>query len=219
MNEDTQEITRERGCGKRKPGGLYLCTELSPFGEPLENFLFDPPQPTDMRPVRSPALIKGRDEKWHVVVWVGEEFYKHAADFIEEARVKGVSRRIPPSLAVDKLEQGSKMFFIHPKAVVQNGKRYPDISCPTGKEPHADCIGKAYQIANPDTEGGSTRTIVDVSYKVAYCGHIDPVFVPGFFLWTPITNIDYVKLQGGKVQKEIAKKADVSRLPFNFVDE
>jgi hypothetical protein len=38
-------IAEPRGCGDREEGGVYAECGPSPYGSPLEHFLFDPPLP------------------------------------------------------------------------------------------------------------------------------------------------------------------------------
>lgn len=87
-----------RGCGRRKPGGIYLETELSPFGKPIEDFLVDPPIPVDgdgwefLTPIGQHLVQK--ENIWHIADWVGSEYYPNVLDFVLETEQFGLSRRI-----------------------------------------------------------------------------------------------------------------------------
>ena len=63
-----------RGCGKRKPGGVYICTKLSPHGVPLEEFIIDPPEAYEGEKFRVPIIFE-KNGKNHLLFWVGKEFY------------------------------------------------------------------------------------------------------------------------------------------------
>jgi len=114
--------TGARGCGFRVKGGVYIETRLSPYGQPIENFLIDSPQVLDtqalgIRPRGMTPLL--RDGTTHLFDWVGSDGYPNVADFIEEARHKGISRRVLPSLVAD-LTPDSRLLLIHPRAHVHN---------------------------------------------------------------------------------------------------
>lgn len=133
----------KRGCGTRKKGGVYLECGHSPFGAPVEAFLFDPPLklgiPDEwMKPNRSPQLFE-REGVTHVVIWVGSEFYPNLFDFVEEVRVAGASRRVPSTFDFSKLSSESRMYFVHAHALVdgatvrdyvvaRNGETLPGVS-------------------------------------------------------------------------------------------
>ena len=105
-------------CGARVRGGLYLCVELSGWGRPLEWFVIDPPRPWSTGAFRSPILVPNpATGAIDVVVWVGAESYPYAPDFLEEARVMGISQRIPRTFPVKRLTPfRSTMILVHPKA-------------------------------------------------------------------------------------------------------
>ena len=112
----------ERGCGKRKPGGLYLECGLGANGLPLEHFLIDPPRPlpTDIGEgiINKPKLWQDPNTQTnHVLIWVGQSHYPYVGDFIEEVRQFGASRRIPHTFPFDKLTPHSTMIFVHPRTL------------------------------------------------------------------------------------------------------
>lgn len=113
----------ERNCGVRIKGGIYLITETSPFGYPLEYFIRDEPKVVSLddlnmtpngvavRDIKTNCAVcnpqgmsKGRVGCWHcegagwsvlphVLDVVGKENYPNVSDFIEETRMLGASRR------------------------------------------------------------------------------------------------------------------------------
>lgn len=115
-------ITGERGCGQRKKGGVYLTVPESPFGSPLENFLIDPPIVVSLAELgigtRGVHLIE-RNGVTHVFDVVGRKHYPNVADFIEEARLLGISRRAElPDYS--RLTPQSRLVLIHERAHLQN---------------------------------------------------------------------------------------------------
>lgn len=114
-----------RGCGdRREPGGLYAECGLSDHGSPLDSFLLDPvvvlPKVFDLP--NKPRLWE--DERfgiYHLLLWIGEQYYPYVPDYIEEVRRFGASRRIPTTLDLSLLTPGrSRMILVHPKARVDN---------------------------------------------------------------------------------------------------
>lgn len=117
-----QQFARE--CGDaRVAGGIYLVTETSPFGYPLEHFIPCEPIPVDLdelgltargvqvREIRGACVAcnphrlaetniacpycegKGWLDVPHVFDVVGKGYYPHVLDFVEETRMLGASRR------------------------------------------------------------------------------------------------------------------------------
>lgn len=164
----------ERGCGSRQQGGVYLCVESSFFGFSIEHFLVDPPTPWEGGQLRAPMLVVGQDDVKHVVLGVGKEFYPYVPDFVEEARVLGVSKRIPYNFDWSQLTPGrSKLLLAHSRAIPtfpfavepwcpwerctfthMGGRSGP---CPThtakAKEPHAPELGNLWSLSALQSHG------------------------------------------------------------------
>jgi hypothetical protein len=217
-----RRIKMVRGCGERVPGGLYACCELSPFGDPVEHFLIDPPIPYGGSSFRSPILIEKKGVN-HILLWVGAEYYPYVTDFIEEARLFGISKRIPKNFPIEKLTRCSMMFLVHPKAIIENYRILPNPEyCPKDKPEHLVneeyCLGHGYQIARPN-HGESQRRIGDTVYSVTPCGvKEDFIFKAGIFGRFPITNFDYIT-KDGYIDQDISAKISSISLPVNFVEE
>lgn len=116
-----------RGCGTaRIQGGLYAECGLSENGVPLESFMFDPailvPESLDLN-ARGVQLLE-RDGVWHLVDHVGSQHYPNVADFVEEVRAFGLSRRLPTSLDFAKLSAGSRILLCHSRAHIANWREY-----------------------------------------------------------------------------------------------
>ena len=230
-----------RGCGRRVPGGTYLVCSTSPFGLPVEYFVVDPPVSVDIEPFRSPILHQ-ENGTCHVIIWIGEKFYPSAVDFIEEARMQGVSRKVPSGFPFEKLTENSKMILIHPRATSENfidlvkGKKLPLHKCkhynkstrkPQPIPPHenykAFCFWHLYYtLAKDKTQ--PQRRIGSTQYRVPFCKEIAEVidrinYKPAVFATFPIHKIEHIRDRDGRVNPEFIKKAQKIKIPVEIVDE
>lgn len=187
-----------RGCGSRKPGGVYLCTGLSEHGSPVEDFLVDPVRPFLGEPFRSPILLEDPAQPgiFHAIIWVGAEFYPSLVDFVEEVKAKGASRRIPSGFDFSKLTPGaSRMIFVHPKAFTETA-HLPANGCPKNRALHGlnePCIGAHWDYVGSlgGNVSGFTATLGDLQYAVPSQVETAPPLTPGFFMALPITHVEY----------------------------
>jgi len=208
-----------RGCGLRKPGGLYVCSGLSPYGPPLENFVVDPPLPYNAGPFRAPIVFE-KEGKKHIMLWVGAEYYPYCSDFIEEVRKYGASKRVPNNFPIGELERGSMLFLVHPKAIVADFEYLPAVEyCPKADPSHYSekkecCLGHSYQIAEPNI-ALNVRKLGDTEYAVYPHTMSAPEyeFTPGIFLRLPITHFDHILLKG-KANPKITSRS--AKLPVNL---
>jgi hypothetical protein len=214
-----------RGCGNRKPGGLYICSKLSPDGAPIEEFIIDPPLLYEGEKFRTPTILEKNGVN-HLLFWVGKEFYPYPSDFIEEVRRFGASKRVPVDFPIEKLSRGSLMFFVHPLALVTNYRVLPPPPfCPKSLAGHLTnvtyCIGHSYQLVPVNHEG--RRKIGDTVYTVKTMPETaagkDLKFVPGIFLRLPITDIDHVVLENGRLDPRVKQKEDMVKIPLNYTLE
>lgn len=116
-----------RGCGRRKAGGAYMECGGSPVGRPIEYFLLCPPKVVDPKELGITSVgvqLVELEGTWHVIDWVGEKYYPHVADFIEEVRRFGASRRLPKDLNYSKLTPESRMILLHPQAHIDEPEDY-----------------------------------------------------------------------------------------------
>jgi hypothetical protein len=115
-----------RGCGRREAGGIYMITELSPFGRPLEDFMSCPalPVPPDFGVTPLGQRVAGEDNCQMVLDWIGESHYPNVMDFWEEVRHLGASRHITKDTAL-RLRPGAWLYPIHAKAIIRNWMQYP----------------------------------------------------------------------------------------------
>jgi hypothetical protein len=123
-----------RGCGTRIVGGVYAETRMALPGEkgvPIEAFLMCPPEAVNpgaagVTPMGVQYVKDDRTGIVHVVDWVGAGHYPNVADFIEEARQHGISRRLPANDRLSLLGPGSTMILLHERAVMKDPAPYLD---------------------------------------------------------------------------------------------
>jgi hypothetical protein len=116
-----------RGCGYRQPGGAYLAVPLGPGGKPVEAFLVDPPFVVDASALRLSSVgttMVERDGVTHVLDVVGREHYPTVAEFIDEARRLGVSRRISRTADFSRLGPNSRLLLLHAHAHIANAPEF-----------------------------------------------------------------------------------------------
>jgi len=126
---------------------------------PMENFLVDPPIPVDTQEMGvTPVGVKLVERKgvWHIMDWVGSTHYANVADFVEEVRRFGLSRRLSTSLDFKKLTPQSRILLLHSHAYIYNFDKYqkcePDEEHLTGLVPYPGCPKKLPQHTRPDME-------------------------------------------------------------------
>jgi hypothetical protein len=129
----------ERGCGTRQKGAAYLAIPLVPDGAPIEEFLIDPPVVVDPDELGISAIgvsllaHPGGDgsEITHVYDIVGREHYPTVAEFIDEGRRMGISRRIAANTDFAKITRESRLLLLHAHADIANAAEFPtDRACP-----------------------------------------------------------------------------------------
>ena len=121
MEQTFADASVPRGCGKsRDKGGTYWETASSPKGQPIEFWIIDPPVKIDEKALGlSPQGLKLVEIEgvYHAFDWVGAMHYPNVADFIEEARRYGVSRRCELSQEdYALLSKDSKLICVHSSA-------------------------------------------------------------------------------------------------------
>lgn len=201
-----------RGCGKRVKGGLYACCGTSPFGEPIENFLIDPPQPYKGEPMRAP-IVQEKDGVKDLIFWVGQEFYPYCPDYIEETRLFGASKRIPITMDLSGIVPfKSRMFLIHPRAIADTIA--PAEDCPKNNPQHQKgdefCIKALYYFVDAEpADKRYVRRIGSTSYYIPLLlKNVSPEYSPGFFLALPFTHMEYVMPEDGKIDERVKRARD-----------
>ncbi len=214
----TGAIAIARGCGTRKQGGIYFETGLSPYGQPLEYFIADPPILVDNWNLSALGVqLIARQGITHIVDWVGSKHYPNVADYLEEVRRFGLSRRLAKTLDFSRLTKQTRILLVHARAWVENFTAYGEWTCPKDfshhlpevlrHEPEADkrmCAGVWWQ----DIEGGVPqegdplliqREMPSFSYTGRRCPEgVKPQYRPAIFASFPCTRLVVVKGQGLK---------------------
>jgi hypothetical protein len=114
----------KRGCGFRVPGDIYM--ESVGGTATVDDCLIDPPIPIPAGleiPARG-VLIMQRpgtdgDPIWDVYDHVGSNHYPNVADFVEETRRFGLSRKISRNENLHLLDDRSVIILCHERAVVE----------------------------------------------------------------------------------------------------
>lgn len=92
-----------------------MTVPSSPFGRPLEDFLLDPQIKWDGPQLRAPMEVPDSENTYHILLGIGQRYYPYFPDFFEEAKVMGVSKRIPRTFIPTKLKEGkSRFLLVHP---------------------------------------------------------------------------------------------------------
>lgn len=118
-----------RGCGVRKVGGIYFEVGLSPYGQPLENFIVCPPIAVDLQAwgaAKVGQTLIERDGVTHILDYVGSKYYPNVADCLEEGRVQGFSRRAGLASAKDyaRINANTRLLLVHAHAQIDNFQQY-----------------------------------------------------------------------------------------------
>lgn len=124
-----------RGCGERVENGVYVVVPESPNGHPIEEFLCCEPYAPEPEPGQqdlitrlgltpvAPRILNTVSDVF-LLDWVGETHYPNVADVVEEARVKGISRRMPKNLGWSALSPAAKLVMVHARAQIVNPEHY-----------------------------------------------------------------------------------------------
>jgi len=216
---------KKRGCGSRQAGGVYAETRTSPYGVPLEEFLADPPIPVDPAELGLTARgVKLIDVEgvWHVFDIVGKKYYPNVADYIEETRRMGASRRLPSNLDFSKLGPESRLVLVHQKAVILNFSDYDgEIVCPKDIHQHPlqeMCAALWWRDFDPKDLVLGTRAFLHFAYAASPRPEgVQPIYQHGIFMMLPITNLAVIK--GGEKTEKNYKAAQRGGLPVFLEDE
>jgi len=163
-----------RGCGTREPGGAYMAVPLGPGGSPVEAFLVDPPVAVDAAALGLSAVgttMIERDGVTHVLDVVGREHYPTVAEFVDEARRLGISRRISRTAAFERLTPDSRLLLLHPHALIANAPEFPSGAvCPCGVAEHfaANFAGMCARLWRQEPlEAAQHRMAIFASFPIA----------------------------------------------------
>lgn len=228
--------TIARGCGPaRTSGGLYW--ELGITGEngvPIEDFFVDPPIAVDpaalgVTPQGTHLIQDTSTGTYHLLDMVGVQHYRMVADFLEESRRFGISRRIAVTQDLAKLTPESRLILIHARGYLRNASAYlqPEDGsgfdgCPCEKPEHAParlascpmCIGALWECLDDGipVQGDERRVLRPMPWG-AYPARLDPpgvspVFIPAIVARFPIGRWAVVEdKDGGSHQRALSALA------------
>lgn len=188
-----------RGCGMRIAGGVYLEAMISEDGTgvPFASTIVCPPAPVDVNALGlSPIGVKLIEVNgvWHVFDWVGSNNYPTVASFVDEARERGISRRIAKTSDFDLITPASRLILIHAQAGIANIENAVGVrmstTCPAGHdEAHDDrCLGVSF----PDFE---------------------PIYTPAIFMSVPISQIAVINDPIDGTHRDALAKLHNAKLP------
>lgn len=117
-----------RGCGYRIAGGVYATYGVNPNPDLRDN------APTAPFVMRDPILVDPatlgispvgvtmvqRNGVWHLIDWIGEQHYPTVREFLAEAEMIGVSRRVPRTLDFSRFTAESRILCVHRHAGGEN---------------------------------------------------------------------------------------------------
>lgn len=136
----------ERGCGvRRKAGGVYAVSSFSPYGLPLEHFLYCSPRPLPewlVLPKLGQVFVPSERNGIPIGLifdWIGEMHYPNVADFLEEGRCYGFSRLLSPVVARQAARMRENWLLpVHARGLVVNWMtcRPRVYECPRPRNPH-----------------------------------------------------------------------------------
>ncbi len=246
----TRSFVPLRGCGRRKEGGIYAECGLSEHGLPVEHFLVDPPLPVDADALGLTSIGVKLVEVagvWHIFDIVGAEHYANLADFVEEVRVMGASRRLAKTLDFAKLTADSKLVLLHRRAQIDNTADYfppmgrwipPSWHCPKRLLEHeafdhfpAMCAGLwwhdlepegAEPLLEPAQEAATPTRVRRRMPGFHYDAWVRPAGIwPRYrlavFMVLPITNLAVIRAQDGS-HRESAEVARRAHLRVEVCD-
>ena len=224
----TNAIAITRGCGTRKKGGIYFETGLQPGGSPLEDFIIDPPiRVNDWNLSAVGVQLIERNGVTHIIDWVGSKFYPNVADFLEEVRGFGLSRRLSSSLAFNRLTPQSRILLVHSRAWVSNFRDFQTWHCPKsiaghhpsiiGHEPEDHkrmCAGIWWEDIEQGIDQGDSRTVRREMPSFSYEARrrsdgVKPDYAPAIFASFPCSRI---KCQGISRVATEAWRVDVVKI-------
>ena len=190
-------------------------------GKELEHFLVDLPLLIDQAEwgISPIGISTFQDDQGitHVLDWVGEDSYPEVADFIEEARLKGISRKVSHTAPIEGLTAQSRLWLLHPRARVVNAEQFPTppaFACPCGKghQSAEGCLGLAWH-AQENAGPGQRKLAEGKTYPVkqALAGPLEHELA--VFMVVPITALAVIEHPKPEIQDAREQKARNSGLP------
>lgn len=218
----------ERECGPgRTAGSIYVECGLSLAGVPIEQYLHDPPIPVD--PVQlglhaqGVTIITDAQGTKHIVDLVGASHYPYPCDFIEEARVMGVSRKVPRTVDLTGITSASMLILVHARASTRNAAAVSAASrmlCPNARhQPGDDCAGLHWVVPEAN-DGPGHRRLKCGTYELTprLPGAPAPELQHAFFMAVPITAITIIANHDGSVDEAARRAASRAGVPVSVAN-
>lgn len=234
-----------RGCGRRVAGGVYAVCGTSPFGMPVEHFLIDYKALNPDLGVAAVgvSLIDLPKQPTMVFDWVGSEHYPNVADFVEEVRRFGMSRRLPKNLDYTRIVEGSRQVLCHARAIILNAEDYQKermgveegyLYCPKNIAEHRPldyrgmCASLWWEDVDGDDEGQYhdqwprhiKRNQPEFSYEAwARPANVKGRYQPGLFASFPIHKLQVIADPNSGTHEEALDRTRHSNVPVELVPE
>lgn len=218
----------ERECGPgRTAGSIYVECGLSLVGVPLEQYLHDPPIPVDPGQLglhaQGVTIITDERGTKHIVDLVGATHYEYPSDFIEEARVMGVSRKVPRTVDLTGITSASMLILVHARASAVNAAAVSAASrmlCPNAvHQPGQDCAGLHWVVPEAN-DGPGHRRLKCGTYELTprLPGAPTPVLQHAIFMAVPITAMTIIANHDGTVDEAARKAASRAGVPVTIAN-
>lgn len=202
-----------RQCGSgRTAGSVYVEAGQPCGGIPIEQFLIDAPwavDPNQLHITPMGVTILEKDGVSHILDWVGSEHYEYPADFIEEARRMGVSRKIPVGTDLSGITPQSTIMLLHRRGSVVNAGAVSAASgmlCPGGQHKRGeDCAGLHWVI--PAQDDRNQRHLTSGPYQVTPlpAGGPEVEYAPAIFMVIPISALTVIRNHDGSINAQAEK--------------
>jgi len=175
---------------------------------------------------------------WHVFDIVGEKYYPYVADFVEEGRRMGISRRLPQNLDFEKLDPvQSRLVLLHRKALITNVQEAGFLEryhvCPKALPEHEegllDGMCAAFWWQDFDARALDEDGIRTMKNGDQYIGRLRPQGRAkverelAVFMSLPITNLAIIRgrnaEENARVEEVYEKVAEQSKFEVTLEDE
>lgn len=217
-----------RLCGPgRTAGAIYAECGLTLAGRPLEQYLLDPPVPIEpgQLGLSAQGVTVITDERGvkHLVDLVGRSHYPCVADFLEEARTHGVSRKVPVTTDLMGLGPQSTLILVHARAQLKNAHALgltSQATCPNGVHQPGEACCAQHWITPAVTHPPHTRETASARYTVYPPAPTAPEarFGHALFAAFPITALSIIRSHDGSVNERAQQAARKSSLPVHVAN-
>jgi hypothetical protein len=156
------------------------------------------------------------------------------ADFIEEVRRYGLSRKLNPKLDFSKLTLQSRIVLLHSRAVIENHKEYKSgHACPRGITSHNHNEEMCCKLYWEDVDGGEPdpslipgqeRRVCRKMPSFEYRGYpipagVEPAYHLGIFASFPIHALVVINDPEEKKHEVVLDRAKASKLRVELVED